>query len=103
MSSSPTLPKATVQLPQPTQPLTSLGGDATTPQSASFRIRPDPQKEQVPTIHKVLSGLGLAASILLLVIQISVSNAWVKATDNTSPDGWFTQVTAGSPNSYPKP
>lgn len=99
MGGGPTLPKATVQLPQPTQPLTSLG-DATSPQSASFRIAPEIQKEQAPTIHKVLSGLGLAASILLLVNQVSVANVWIKAPDNTRTANWAAQVTQGSPNSY---
>ena len=83
------------------QPLTSsLGGTASSPESASFRIAPELKKQPIPVAQKIVAGLGLAAAIALLVTQVGVANVWIKAPDNARTISWFEQVTQSFPNAY---
>jgi len=80
------LPKATVQLQAPTQPLGT--NFSTKPQAATFRSDDD-EEEASDGISKILSGVGFAAALAVLGFQLKTADVWIHAEDNKSPDGWM--------------
>lgn len=83
---APTLPKATVQLQPPTAP---IGAVSSPSQAATFRIEDDEEGgERHEGLLKVLSGLGLAAAVLLFIFQISLAGVWINSEDNPRKGDW---------------
>lgn len=82
---SPTLPKATVQLQAPTQPLgTSF---PTSTQAATLQIEEEEEVDAKAGLHNILSVVGLIAAIVLLIFQLSIADLWISATDK--PGDWM--------------
>ncbi|MEI6176877.1 MAG: hypothetical protein WCS43_08300 [Verrucomicrobiota bacterium] len=84
---APTLPKATVQLQAPTQPLGSsfpTGGS-----SATFQIEEEEEQEAHATLYKVLSGVGFAAALVVLVFQLMIAKTWIEVADNPKVGDWM--------------
>jgi hypothetical protein len=80
---TPTLPKATVQLQPPTAPL-----GATSPSSApSLQIEEDEEADPQEGLLNILSGVGLAAALVVLVLQLMCADVWISAEDNEK-TGW---------------
>jgi hypothetical protein len=78
-SSTPTLPKATVQLQAPTQ---ALGATfAPTSQVAMFKVEEEVEEEPYSLVVNILSGVGFAAAIAVLVLQLMISNIWISVED----------------------
>ena len=69
------LPKATVQLQTPTQPL----GTSFSSTSASTLASDDDDDESEGNegLATILSGVGLAAALVVLVLQLMTANVWV--------------------------
>jgi hypothetical protein len=82
------LPKATVQLQPPTQPLgTSF---TSTPQLSTVQAEDDDEEDAGEGVIKILSGVGLAAAVLVLVFQLMAANTWINVEDNPNKDeGWM--------------
>jgi hypothetical protein len=81
---APTLPKATVQLQPPTAPL-----GVTSPSLApSLQIEEDEEADPQEGLTNILSGVGLAAAIVVLVLQLMTANVWVSAEDNPKTGEW---------------
>jgi hypothetical protein len=69
------LPKATVQLQAPTQPLgTSFSSTTVSTLSADDD---DDDTEANEGLATILSGVGLAAALVVLVLQLMTANVWV--------------------------
>ncbi len=68
------LPKATVQLQPPTQPLGTAG--ASLSQAATIRSIDDEEEEGNETIPMVLSIVGFLAAAAVVVFQIQTLNLW---------------------------
>ncbi|HSP41424.1 MAG TPA: hypothetical protein VLO11_01010 [Luteolibacter sp.] len=82
---TPTLPKATVQLQPPTAPI----GAVSPSQAATLRVEDDEEDvEPHEGLLKILSGVGFAAALLLLVVQISLAGVWINAEDNSRKGDW---------------
>lgn len=83
---APTLPKATVQLQPPTAP---IGAASSPSQAATLRVE-DEEEDTEPHegLLKVLSGVGLAAAIVLFIFQISLAGVWINSEDNTRNGDW---------------
>jgi len=80
------LPKATVQLQPPTQPLGtsfSSGSPAATVQSDD-----DDEEGGNDTIVNILSGVGFAAALVVLAFQLMTANVWINAPDSQTPGDW---------------
>jgi hypothetical protein len=81
-----TLPKATVQLQAPTQPLgTSLSSPT---QAVTMRVEEDEEEEGNDTVVKVLAGVGFAAALAVLAFQLMVAKTWINAEDNPKTGDW---------------
>lgn len=82
------LPKATVQLQPPTQPLgTSF---SSTPQLAAVQSDDEEEEEDAEEgIIKILSGVGLAAALIVLGFQLKAADAWINVQDTQSTSGWM--------------
>ena len=81
---TPTLPKATVQLQPPTAPL-----GATTPALApSLQIEEEEETDAQEGLLNILSGVGFAAALLVLVLQLMTANVWIGAEDNPKSGDW---------------
>jgi hypothetical protein len=81
---TPTLPKATVQLAPPTAPL-----GATSPSLApSLQIEEEEETDAQEGLLNILSGVGLAAAVVLLVLQLQCASVWVSAEDNPKTGDW---------------
>jgi len=82
---TPTLPKATVQLQAPTAPI----GAVAPSQAATLRVEMEEDEEE-PHLGaiKVLSGVGLAAALALFVFQIVLANVWINSEDNPRKGDW---------------
>lgn len=87
MGGTPTLPKATVQLQAPTQPL-GTSFPSTPPQTGTFQMDEDEEVEAHATLFNILSGLGFAAALAVLAFQLMIANTWISASDNPNPGGW---------------
>ena len=83
---APTLPKATVQLQVPGQPMGTLPAPS---MASTFKV--EEEEEQVPTspLVTILAGVAMAAAVILLICQLMLANIWISAEDNPkSSDGW---------------
>lgn len=81
---APTLPKATVQLQSPTAPL-----GATSPSLApSLQIEDEEEVDPQEGLLNILSGVGLAAALVVLALQLMCANVWISAEDNPKTGEW---------------
>jgi hypothetical protein len=80
------LPKATVQLQVPTQPLgTSFSSPS---QMATVESDDDEEVEGNQGLTNILSGVGLAAALVVLVVQLMTASVWINAEDNPRTGEW---------------
>ena len=86
-----TLPKATVALSPPTKPLTA-GGVAAKPSKPDLATaETGPDETGAETFTNILAGVGLAAAIIVLSLQLNLASVWIDAEDNES-EGGFSQL-----------
>jgi hypothetical protein len=78
------LPKATVQLQPPTQPL----GTTFPPSQASTLAADEEEEEAGQGLANILSGVGLAAALIVLAFQLMTAGTWVNAEDNEKMGDW---------------
>jgi hypothetical protein len=79
------LPKATVQLQAPTQP---LGTSFSSPSQMATVKADDEEEEGNEGLANILSGVGLAAALVVLAFQLITANVWVSAEDNPRTGDW---------------
>lgn len=80
------LPKATLQLQTPTQPLgTSF---STSSQTASYQGEEE-EVEVGEGIYKTLAILGFAAALVVLGLQLMTANTWINAEDSPAKGDWM--------------
>lgn len=84
---APTLPKATVKLQPPTAPL-GVTSSASIP---SFKVEEDDETDPQEGLLNILSGVGFAAALVVLVLQLMTANVWISAEDNPKTGDW-TQI-----------
>ena len=85
-SSTIALPKATVQLQAPTQPLgTSFSSSS---QMSTIQADDDDEEEGNAGLANILSGVGLAAALIVLAFQLMTANVWISAEDNPRTGDW---------------
>lgn len=97
-SPSPSLPKATVQLQAPTQPLSAATVSAS--QMATLKMDDEEEEEGGGGLLKALSVLGFLAACVVLYFQYEISNTWINAEDsNPATKGDFMQLLEQEPNS----
>jgi hypothetical protein len=84
-----TLPKATVSLQPPTQPLGPGTGRSTPSQAATLALAEDEEAEAGSGVVKALAIVGFVAACGILAIQLMISNIWINAKDNDSVSGWM--------------
>lgn len=83
---SPSLPKATVQLSPPTQPLgTSF---PTASQAATLQMVDDDDDNANEGVVNILAGVGFAAALAVLAFQLMLANQWISAEDNPNSGSW---------------
>jgi hypothetical protein len=80
-----TLPKATVQLQAPTQP---LGTSFPSSQPSMFKVAEDEEEDTNAGVINILAGVGLAAAIVVLILQLMLANVWISAEDNVKTGDW---------------
>jgi hypothetical protein len=81
------LPKATVQLQAPTQPLgTSFSQPS---QAATLQNDDDEEEGGNEGLATILSGVGLAAALIVLAFQLMTANVWISAPDNAKTGDWM--------------
>jgi hypothetical protein len=81
------LPKATVQLPAPTRPLgTSFSAS---PQMATMQAEEEEESEETDGLSKVLSGIGFAAALVVLALQLTTASTWINAEDSPTKGDWM--------------
>lgn len=68
------LPKATVQLQAPTQP---LGTSFSSTSASTLSSDDDDDGEGNEGLANILSGVGLAAALVVLALQLMTANVWV--------------------------
>lgn len=90
------LPKATVQLQAPTQPLGTARPTLT--QSPTLQGEEEEDEGSGETVGNVLSIVGFIAAIALLAFQLMISNTWVGADYVQNPG-----EEKGTPKSYNAP
>ena len=81
------LPQATVPLKGPATP----GAALPKPKIATAEAEDSEEQEETETndgILKILSAVGLAAAIVVLVTQLSVASIWINAQDSETPGQW---------------
>ena len=81
------LPKATVALNPPTKPLSPTSAAATQKPTLST-VEEAEDETGAGTFAKVLAGVGLVAALLVLGIQLKISNIWIGAEDNDRNGDW---------------
>jgi hypothetical protein len=81
---APTLPKATVQLQPPTAPI----GTSSPAQTPTLFVEEDEDDEPHGGVVKVLAGVGFAAALLVLVLQLMLASHWISAEDNPKSGDW---------------
>ena len=81
------LPKATVQLQAPTQPL----GTSFSSPSQMATVQADDEEEEGGNegLVNILSGVGLAAALIVLAFQLMTANTWINAPDSPTPGDWM--------------
>jgi len=94
----PTLPKATVQLQTPTQPLSAASAAAS--QMATLKMDEEEEEESGGGLMKILSVVGFLAACVVLYFQYEIANTWINADDsNPQTKGDFMQLLEQDPNS----
>lgn len=83
---TPTLPKATVQLQPPTQPLTAAGPSAS--QMATLQVDDEYESEAGEGLGKALAIVGFVAALVVLGLQLKVAGTWISAEDNPRSGEW---------------
>ncbi len=84
---TPTLPKATVQLQAPTQPLGTSFPSAS--QAATLRVEDDEDEDSANDgVVKIVAGVGFAAALALLAFQLMLANTWISVEDNPRTGDW---------------
>ena len=84
---TPTLPKATVQLQAPTQPLGTSFPSAS--QAATLRVEEDDEDDTANDgVVKILAGVGFVAALALLAFQLMLANTWISVEDNPRTGDW---------------
>ncbi|BCU76998.1 hypothetical protein [Luteolibacter sp. LG18] len=81
------LPKATVQLQAPTQPL----GTAARPsfsQAATLQADDEEDSAGGEGIANALSVVGFIAALAVLAFQLMIANTWISAEDNPEAGSW---------------
>jgi len=81
------LPKATVQLQAPTQP---LGTSFSTP-SQMGTVKSEEEEEEEgggEGLANVLSIVGFVAALVVLAFQLMTAGTWIKAEDNPNVGQW---------------
>ena len=79
---SPALPKATVQLTAPTQPVASSSPS----QMATLPVDDDEDDSAGSPLVNGLSIVGFVAALALLAFQIMIANVWISKDDPTTQD-----------------
>jgi hypothetical protein len=51
-------------------------------------VADDDEEPAEDTLTKVLAGVGLAAAILVLTLQLLLANKWISAEDNDRSGDW---------------
>lgn len=82
---TPTLPKATVQLQAPTQP---LGTSAPLASSVSLKVEDEEEAGENEGVVKILAGVGFAAALAVLAFQLKLANTWISVEDNPKTGDW---------------
>jgi hypothetical protein len=44
--------------------------------------------EEATPLEKILAGVGLAAALVLLALQLSLASTWINAPDNPNAGSW---------------
>jgi hypothetical protein len=81
------LPKATVPLQAPTQPLGSSFSSSTGAATLAMEDDEDDGEENEGLL-KVLSIVGFVAALVVLTFQLMTASAWIKAADSENPGDW---------------
>jgi hypothetical protein len=81
------LPKATVALNPPTKPLSPTGAAATQKPTLSS-VEEVEDETGADTFAKILAGVGLVAALVVLGIQLKMSNIWIGVEDNDRQGDW---------------
>jgi hypothetical protein len=87
-STVPILPKATIPLKSPATP----GASLPKPKIASAEEEESDEQEETETndgVLTILSAVGLAAAIVVLVTQLTVANVWINAEDSETAGQWL--------------
>lgn len=79
------LPKATVQLQPPTQPM-GTGGIST--QAATMQQADEEESTGSNPVVIALSVLGLLGAAAVLFLQVSTASIWINADDNSAKGEW---------------
>jgi hypothetical protein len=81
------LPKATVQLQAPTQP---IGTSMPMPTMATMHDDDDSDDESAENggMNAILSGVGLVAAIIVLLFQLMTANVWINSEDSPNKGQW---------------
>jgi hypothetical protein len=79
------LPKATVQLQAPTQP---LGTSFSSPSQVATTQDDEDDEDGKEGLVNILSGVGLAAALIVLAFQLMTANTWISAEDNPNKGDW---------------
>lgn len=95
---APSLPKATVQLQAPTQPLSPTSGSVS--QMATFEMGDDEEESGVGGFVKFLSIVGFIAACVLFYFQFDIAKTWIDAEDRDPLiKGDYQQLLEAEPNS----
>ena len=78
------LPKATVQLQAPSLPL----GASSASQMATLPADDEEEDEVNDGLSTILSGVGLAAALIVLAFQLMTASTWISAEDNAKKGDW---------------
>ena len=79
------LPKATVQLQAPNKP----SGPTFPSQAATFQADEEEEEEGEDGLANILSGVGLAAALIVLIFQLMTASTWISAEDNPKTGDWM--------------
>ena len=83
---APSLPKATVQLSAPTQPLGTSFPSAS--QAATLQMEDDEEEGANEGVVNILAGVGFAAALAILAFQLMLAKTWISAEDNPRTGDW---------------
>lgn len=84
---APSLPKATVQLQPPTQPLGSIGSSQS--QMATLQMDDEEGASANSGLLKALSIVGFVAACVVMYFQVTTAQIWVDAPDREAMKGDF--------------